>query len=81
MKKVLAVAAASLMIAGFTIDSASAKHHRSHHKMSTMTTGSSMKGNAELKGNNGNSAGGNNSLANTNNPDAGRSNNAGPPMK
>ena len=92
MKKLLAVTAASLMIAGFTIGTASAKH-RHHHKMHGMTTGSSMQGggmrqggmgmggnNAELKGNSATSAGGSNSLANTNNP-GGMGNNAGPPVR
>jgi len=84
MKKILAVAAAALMVAGFTINTASAKHR--HHRMNhTMTTGSSMQpamrgNNAELMGNNGNSAGGSNSSANTNNP-TGMGNNAGPPMR
>lgn len=84
MKKLLAVTAASLMIAGLTVGTASAKH-RHHHRMHGMTTGSSMHGgmggnNAELKGNSATSAGGSNSLANTNNP-GGMGNNAGPPMK
>jgi hypothetical protein len=86
MKKLLAVTAASLMIAGLTMSAASAKH-RHHHRMHSMTTtGSSMKpggmggSNAELKGNSATSAGGSNSLANTNNP-GGMGNNAGPPMK
>jgi hypothetical protein len=81
MKKILAVAAASLMIAGFTTNAASAKH-RHHNRMHSMT-GSSMKpggNNAELKGDSATSAGGKNSLANTNNP-GGMGNNAGPPMK
>jgi hypothetical protein len=85
MKKLLAVATASLMIAGFTMDSASAKHHRGHHKMhgmsgSSMRSGGMRGNNAEMMGNNGNSAGGSNSSANTNNP-GGMGNNAGPPMK
>jgi hypothetical protein len=89
MKKLLAIATASLMVAGLTIGSASAKH-RHHHSMHSMTTGSSMQGgtvgmgrganNAELKGNSATSAGGSNSLANTNNP-GGMGNNAGPPMR
>jgi hypothetical protein len=74
MRKLLAVTAAALLVAGFTMDSASARHHHRHGKNMNegMTVGSSMRGagggsNAELRGNNGNSAGGSNSLANPNN--------------
>jgi hypothetical protein len=81
MKKILLVAMASLAMAAFTTDAASARHHqRVHHRMSHnttsgttsgMTTGSGMGANggsnAELKGNNGNSASGSNSLTNPNN--------------
>ena len=73
MKKLLAVVTASLVIAGFTVDSASARHHHRHGRMGHhgMTVGSSMRGfagsNAELRGNNGNSASGSNSLSNPNN--------------
>jgi hypothetical protein len=72
MRKLLAVVTASLVIAGFTMDSASARHHHRHGRMDhKMTVGSSMRGagggNAELRGNNGNSASGSNSLANPNN--------------
>jgi hypothetical protein len=72
MKKLLAVMTASLVIAGFTLDSAFAKHHYRHGRMGHgITVGSSMRGvgggNAELRGNNGNSASGSNSLANPNN--------------
>lgn len=72
MRKLLAVMTASLVMAGFTVESASARHHHRHGRMSHgMTVGSSMRGfaggNAELRGNNGNSASGSNSLANPNN--------------
>jgi hypothetical protein len=72
MKKLLTVTTAALLVAGFTMDSASARHHHRHGKMGHgMTVGSSMRsgsgGNAELRGNNGNSASGSNSLANPNN--------------
>jgi hypothetical protein len=72
VRKLLAVATASLVIAGFTVDSASARHHHRHGRIGHgMTVGSSMRGsgggNAELRGNNGNSASGSNSLANPNN--------------
>jgi hypothetical protein len=66
MRKLLTVVIASVVVAGFTMDSASARHHHRHGKMSH---GMTMKGgsNAELRGNNGNSASGSNSLANPNN--------------
>lgn len=56
MKKVFAIAAAALLVVGFTIDAASAKHRRHHGKPSY--TG----GNAALSGNNGNSGSGSNAL-------------------
>jgi hypothetical protein len=69
MRKFLAVMAAAIVIAGFTIDSASARHHHRHGRMGLGMF--SMRGlggsNAELRGNNGNSANGSNSLANPNN--------------
>jgi hypothetical protein len=69
MRKLLAIATVSLVMAGFTVDAASARHHHRHIGHG-MTVGSSMRsvgGNAELRGNNGNSARGSNSLANPNN--------------
>jgi hypothetical protein len=61
MKKFLAIAAASLAVAAFTMDAASARHHhRGYHRMSYgMTTGY---GNAAMSGNNGNSGSGSNSV-------------------
>ena len=72
MKKLLVVATALLIVAAFTVDAASARHHHRIHQRTghAMTTGSAIGpagSNAELKGNNGNSAGGSNSLANPNN--------------
>jgi hypothetical protein len=68
MRKFLAVMTVALVIAGFTIDSASARHHHRHGGLGHWF---SMRGlsasNAELRGNNGNSASGSNSLANPNN--------------
>jgi hypothetical protein len=68
MRKFLAVMTAAVVIAGFTIDSASARHHHRHggpgHGFSMRGLGGS---NAELRGNNSNSASGSNSLANPNN--------------
>jgi len=65
MKKLLTLAAASLMIAGLTMDAASARHrHYSHHGFGFFKLRAS---NAELRGNNANSASGSNSLANPNN--------------
>ena len=63
LKKLLAIATASLMIAAFTTDAASARHHHHHHgyRMSHGMMGAPGN-NAELGGNNGNSASGDNSL-------------------
>jgi hypothetical protein len=66
MKKLIAVTATALLVAGISTSSASAKHRRHHVRasQSEMITGTSpMRGNnAELRGNNGNSASGSNSL-------------------
>ena len=59
MKKLLAMSAALLAVAAFTMDSASARHHhyhRAHHGWVHFG------GNAAMSGNNGNSAHGSNSL-------------------
>jgi hypothetical protein len=78
MKKLMVISTVALMVAGFTADSAFAKHHYHHrgHRMgSGMTTGSSMGsgsgGNAALSGNNGNSASGSNSLGHVKGGDIG----------
>ena len=59
MKNLLAVAAAMLIVAAFSIAPASARHrHHAYHARSGMMMG----GNAELGGNNANSASGSNSV-------------------
>jgi hypothetical protein len=68
MTKFLAVMTVALVIAGFTIDSASARHHHRHGGLGHWFSMRGLSGsNAELRGNNGNSASGSNSLANPNN--------------
>ena len=71
MRTFFAVMTATLVIAGFTMESASAKHRHRPGANHGVTVGSSVRrpagNNAELGGNNGNSAGGSNSLANPNN--------------
>jgi hypothetical protein len=64
MKKFLAFATAALVIVGFTMEAASARHHHRSYRMGHgMVMGSSMTGgNAALSGNNGNSGSGSNSL-------------------
>src|SRR5882757_9939454 len=69
MKTFLAVAAATLIVATFTLDAASARHryrghyhyHHHHPYMSYGRTGGYW-GNAAMSGNNGNSGSGSNSL-------------------
>jgi hypothetical protein len=69
MKKFLAAAAATLIVATFTLDAASARHryrghyyhHHYHPYMSYGRTGGYW-GNAAMSGNNGNSGSGSNSL-------------------
>jgi hypothetical protein len=66
MKKVFAILAVTMMVAGATTTAATARsyhHYRYHHHYGWMGFRSS---NAELRGNNANSAWGRNSLANPN---------------
>ena len=67
MKKILATAAAALMIASFTATAASAKKiHRAHHgyygSYGQMRGPAIFRGSAAMSGNHGNSAYGSNSL-------------------
>jgi hypothetical protein len=70
MKKILATAAAALMIASFTVTAASAKkvhrgykaHHGYYGTYGQMRGPAIFRGNAAMSGNHGNSAYGSNSL-------------------